>query len=64
MTEYVVKIDERFTHNLIIEASNSEEALEKGYKLLTDGMTPEDEKTYGYSMESEGFTGQHDTWEY
>ena len=64
MTEYVVKIDERMTHNLIIEASTAEEAIEKGYQLLRDGMTPEDEKEYGYAMESEGFTGQHDAWKY
>jgi hypothetical protein len=64
MTQYVVKIDERMTHNLIIEAVSAEEAVEKGYQLLRDGMTPEDEKTYGYDLESDGFTGQHDSWEY
>lgn len=60
---FIVKIDERFTHNLIIEADTSEEALELGYQLLRDGMTPDDEKKYGYDFESDGFTGQHDTWE-
>jgi hypothetical protein len=26
---------------------------------LRDGMTPEDEKEYDYSLESDGFTGDH-----
>lgn len=60
---FIVKIDERFAHSLVIEAETSEEALERGYDLLRDGMTPEDEKEYDYSFESDGFTGQHDTWE-
>jgi hypothetical protein len=64
MTQYVVKIDERMTHNLIIEAASAEEAVEKGYQLLRDGMTPEDEQEYGYELESDGFTGQHDSWVY
>lgn len=62
MTEYIVKIDERMTHNLIIEAASAEEAVEKGYQLLRDGMTPADEEAYGYDLESDGFTGQHDAW--
>lgn len=64
MTEYVVKIDERFTHTLILEAASKDEAIEAAYQLLTDGMTPEDEKACGYQLESDGFTGQHDGWEY
>lgn len=64
MTEFVVKIDERFTHTLILEAASKDEAIEAAYQLLTDGMTPEDEKACGYQLESDGFTGQHDAWEY
>lgn len=64
MTEYVVKIDERFTHTLVIEAATKDEALAEGYKLLTDGMTPDQEKEVDYMFESEGYTGQHDVWTY
>jgi hypothetical protein len=64
MASYVVKIDERFTHTLVIEAASSEEALAAGYQLLTDGLTPEMEKDLQYELDSEGYTGQHDTWEY
>ena len=60
---FIVNIDERLTHSLVIEAETSEEALERGYDLLRDGMTPEDEEEYDYSFESDGFTGQHSTWE-
>lgn len=62
MTQYIVKIDERMTHNLIIEANSPDEAIEQGYQLLRDGLTLKDEATYGYAFESEGFTGQHDAW--
>jgi hypothetical protein len=62
--QFVVKIDERFTHTLVIEAASSEEALATGYELLTNGLTPEMEKELQYEFESEGYTGQHDTWEY
>jgi hypothetical protein len=64
MTQYVVKIDERFTHTLVIEAASKDEALAAGYQLLTDGFPPEVEKELDYSFESEGFTGQHDVWDY
>jgi hypothetical protein len=64
MKDYLVKIDERMTHNLRIEAASPEAALEKAYELLRDGMSPEDEKACDYSMESDGFTGEHevDLW--
>lgn len=64
MKEYVVKIDERVTHSLILEAASQDEAIEAAYKLLMDGMTPEEEKACGYQLEADGFTGQHDAWEY
>jgi len=64
MSQYVVKIDERFTHTLVIEAETAGEALQLGYQLLTDGMTPEMEKELDYMFESEGYTGQDDVWSY
>lgn len=64
MTEFVVKIDERMTHSMVIEAASKEEAVAAAYKLLTDGMTPEIEKDLDYQLESDGYTGQHDVWEY
>jgi hypothetical protein len=64
MTEYVVKIDERFTHTVVLEAANGEEARARAYQLLTDGMTPDQEKEFDYTFESEGYTGQHDVWVY
>lgn len=57
--EYLVKIDETMTHNLRIEAASPEEALEKGYQLLRDGLTPEEEQELDYSLDSDGFTGDN-----
>lgn len=61
MTEYnyTVKIDEVFTHTLTITASNSDEASEKAYQMLRDGLTPEDEKACDYTLESDRFTGDY-----
>ena len=64
MASYIVKIDERFVHTLVIEAASRDEAVAAGYQLLTDGFTPEMEKDLEYEFESEGYTGQHDVWEY
>lgn len=58
MSEYIVKIDERFTHTLTIEASTAEEARDKAYQLLTDGLTKDDEKELDYQFEADGYTGQ------
>lgn len=63
MTEYTVKIDERFFHTFTVEAASKEEALEKGYELLRDGMTPEEEAARDYDFESDGFTGDATAWE-
>jgi hypothetical protein len=63
MTEYLVKIDERFFHTFVVEAASEEEALETGYQLLRDGMTPEEEAARDYDLESDGFTGDHSVWE-
>jgi hypothetical protein len=62
MTEFVVKIDERVTHSMVVEAASREDAIAMGYKLLTDGMTPEMEKQYDYQLEADGYTGQDDAW--
>jgi hypothetical protein len=59
MTEFVVKIDERMYHTLTIEAETADEAVEKGYELLRNGMTKEEEVETDYSFESDGFTGEH-----
>lgn len=59
MTEYEVHIDERFTHTLVVTAETEADALDAAYKLLSDGMTPEEEKEADYSFESDGYTGQH-----
>lgn len=61
MTEYIVKIDERFTHTLTIEADTADEASEKAYQMLRDGLTTEDETACDYTFESDGFTGEHST---
>jgi len=58
--EYMVKIDERFTHCLRITAASSDDAIEAAYKLLMDGMTEEDQVAMDYSLEADGFTGEHD----
>ena len=61
MTEYIVKIDERMYHTLTVEAETADEASEKAYQMLRDGLTPEEEKACDYSLESDGFTGEHST---
>lgn len=61
--QYIVTVDERFTHTLVLEAASKEEAREAAYKLLTDGLTPELEKELEYQFESEGYTGHSDVWE-
>jgi hypothetical protein len=63
MPRYEIKIDERFYHSLTIEAASQDEAVELAYKLLTDGMSKEQETEYDYIFESEGFTGEHSTYE-
>jgi hypothetical protein len=59
MTEYIVKIDERFTHTLTVEAGSPDEATDKAYQMLSDGLTTEDEKACDYTFEADGYTGQH-----
>lgn len=59
MSEFIIKIDERFTHTLTVEAGSADEATEKAYQLLRDGLTPEDEKALDYTFEADGFTGEH-----
>lgn len=59
MTEYIIKIDERMYHTLTIEAGSADEATEKAYELLRNGLTVEEEKALDYSFESDGFTGEH-----
>lgn len=63
MPKYEVKIDERFYHTLTIEAASSDEAVERAYELLREGMSKEQETEYDYDFESEGFTGEHSSYE-
>ena len=64
MTEYIVRIQERVTHSVVVEAASEDAAIELGYKLLTDGMSPEEEKARDYDIESDGYTGYHYTEEW
>lgn len=64
MTEYRVRIDERFTHELTVEAESRDEAIAAAYQLLTDGMSKDEESQMDYVFESDGYTGQNDAWEY
>lgn len=63
MARYVVKIDERFTHELTVEAENRDAAIDEALRLLSDGMSKDEEQARDYVFESDGFTGQNDCWE-
>jgi hypothetical protein len=63
MKEYEVKISEKVTHVLTVEAASQDEAVDIAYKLLTDGMSKEQEEEHDYIFDSEGFTGEHSTYE-
>jgi hypothetical protein len=58
MTEYIVRIGEHVTHTLVIEAETENDALERGYQLLTDGLvlTDEEKKQWDYDLESDGYS--------
>ncbi len=38
MPRFKVQIDERFTHEMLIEAASAEEATDIAYNLLRDGI--------------------------
>lgn len=59
MPEYSVKVDERFTHTVIIEAASKEEAVASAYELLRNGLSKEEEILLDYRLDSDGFTGEH-----
>jgi hypothetical protein len=63
MTEYRVRIDERASHELNVEAASEDEAVEKAYAMLTAGMSDEDKAQTDYVLEFVEFTGQNDVWE-
>jgi hypothetical protein len=63
MKEYEVKISEKVTHVLTVEAASEDEAVDLAYKLLTDGMSKEQEEKHDYVFDSEGFTGEYSTYE-
>jgi hypothetical protein len=64
LKEFQVKFDERFIHTLVVEAHTEEEAVEKAYKLITDGMSKEMEKEVDYRLDSDGLTGDISVTEY
>lgn len=63
MTEYRVRIDERASHELNVEAASEDEAVEKAYAMLTAGLSDKDKSETDYVLEFVEFTGTHDTWE-
>ena len=63
MARYVVKIDERFTHELTVEANSRDAAIDEALRLLSDGMSKDEEQARDYVLESDGYTGQNDCWE-
>jgi hypothetical protein len=64
MKSYEVKINELMYHSLMVEAESSDDALDKAYELLRNGMSKDQQKEFDYSLESEGFTGEHDVEEW
>jgi hypothetical protein len=54
---FTVLINENFIHELTVEAEDRDAAIDIAYKMLTDGMTPEEEEAADYSFEAEGYTG-------
>ena len=63
MAEYRVRIDERASHELNVEAASEDEAVEKAYAMLTNGMTDEQKSESDYVLEFVEFTGNHDVWD-
>lgn len=58
MTEYIVKVEEKFLHTLTIEASNATEASDKAYALLSKGLTEEEKTASDYDLTAYEFTGE------
>ena len=63
MATYVVKINERFTHELMVEADNRDAAIDEALRLSSDGMSEDEKQARDYVLEADGFTGQNDCWE-
>jgi hypothetical protein len=49
---------------LVVEAHTEDEAAEKAYKLITDGMSKDMEKEVDYQLDSDGLTGNISVTEY
>ncbi len=64
LKEYQVKLYERIVHMLVVEAHTEDEAAEKAYKLITDGMSKDVEKDVDYQLDSDGLTGDISVTEY
>jgi hypothetical protein len=64
MTEYIVRIGEHVTHTLVIEAETEDDALKRGYQLLTDGLSPAEEKEFDYDLDSDGYSNNRSVSEF
>lgn len=62
MTEYTVRIVEKFSHQVTVEAASEEAAAELAYQLLTNGMPDEEAAARGYDFDSDGFTGEFEVY--
>ena len=58
MTEYIVKVEEKFIHTLTVTANNSDEASEMAYQMLRNGLSDEGKSACDYSLEPFEFTGE------
>lgn len=63
MTEYIVKVEEKVIHTLTVTASNSDEASDKAYQMLRNGLSDEGKSACDYSLEPFEFTGEWTTQE-
>ena len=58
MATYQVKIYETVSHIVEVEANNADEALDRAFEVVTNGIPDAD-----YETESEGFNGSWDIYE-
>jgi hypothetical protein len=58
MPEYRVRIFERASHELNVEAASGDEAIDAAYKLLTNGMSEQSKLDTDYVLEFVEFTGE------
>lgn len=58
MATYEVKIYETVSHIVEVEANNADEALDRAFEVVTNGIPDTD-----YETESEGFNGSWNIYE-